>query len=108
MNRRPGGSTAGRLAETGALVDAHFDTARPHVVAIFGKARLGQVVHDGRDAGELLPREHETSIGSVARDTAVLLLDTLGIFQWTDIALGEGSDSTVLRNQRARPGAAGT
>lgn len=91
----------GRLAETGALVDAHFDTARPHVIAIFGKRGSGKSYTMGAMLESYCTREHETSIGSVARDTAVFLLDTLGIFQWTDIALPEGSDSTVLRSQRA-------
>ena len=91
----------GRLAETGALVDAHFDTARPHVTAIFGKRGSGKSYTMGAMLESYCTREHETSIGSVARDTAVFLLDTLGIFQWTDIALQEGSDSAVLRSQRA-------
>lgn len=91
----------GRLAETGALVDARFDTARPHVVAIFGKRGSGKSYTMGAMLESYCTREHETSIGCVARDTAVFLLDTLGIFQWTDIALNEGSDSTVLRAQRA-------
>ncbi len=71
---------AGRLAETGALVDAHFDTARPHVVAIFGKLGSGK----SYDAGELLRVSMKPAASALQRDTAVLLLDTLGIFEWTE------------------------
>ena len=78
----------GRLAETGALVDARFDTARPHVVSIFGKRGSGKSYTMGAMLESYCTREAETSIGSVARDTAVLLLDTPGIFQWTDIPPG--------------------
>ena len=43
----------------------------------------------------------ETCISQIRRNEAILLLDTLGIFQWTDISLDEATDSEILRAQRA-------
>lgn len=91
----------GRLAEIGQLVDARFDVARPHVTAIFGKRGSGKSYTMGAMLESYCTREGQTSIGCIGRDTAVFLLDTLGIFQWSDINLKEGSESAVLRGQRA-------
>jgi hypothetical protein len=49
----------------------------------------------------LCTKSQVTSISNISRNTAVLLLDTLGIFQWTDISLDEVGDSDILREQRA-------
>lgn len=91
----------GRLAETGALTDIRFDVAHPHVVAIFGKRGSGKSYTMGSMLEGLCTSEVETSISQIRRDMAILLLDTLGIFQWTDISLDGAMDSDVLKAQRA-------
>ena len=90
----------GRLGEIGPLTDVHFDAHHPHVISIFGKRGSGKSYTMGSMLESLCTRENKTSISSIERNTAILLLDTLGIFQWTDIGLDEASDSQVLRNQR--------
>ncbi|MBE2233212.1 MAG: ATP-binding protein [Anaerolinea sp.] len=99
--RESGWIYLGRLAEIGPLVDVRFDALLPHVTAIVGKRGSGKSYTMGSMLESLCTAEKATSIGHVERDTAVLLLDTLGIFQWTDISLADASDSAILRNQRA-------
>lgn len=91
----------GRLAETGALTDLRFDVAHPHVVAIFGKRGSGKSYTMGSMLEGLCTSQPETSISQIKRNKAVLLLDTLGIFQWTDISLDTATDSDILKSQRA-------
>ena len=91
----------GRLAETGALTDLRFDVAHPHVVAIFGKRGSGKSYTMGSMLEGLCTSQPETSISQIKRNKAVLLLDTLGIFQWTDISLDAATDSDILKAQRA-------
>jgi uncharacterized protein len=90
----------GRLAETGALTDIRFDVAHPHVVAIFGKRGSGKSYTMGSMLEGLCTAKAETSISQIQRDKAILLLDTLGIFQWTDISL-DASNSEILKSQKA-------
>jgi len=91
----------GRLGETGALTDVRFDTAHPHVIAIFGKRGSGKSYTMGSMLESLCTRRTESSISRIERDRAVLLFDTLGIFQWTDISLTEAADQPVIQEQRA-------
>lgn len=91
----------GRLAEVGQLVDARFELSHPHVVAVFGKRGSGKSYTMGAMLEGLCTVPTETSIGHIKRDKAVLLFDTLGIFQWTDINLQKASDSDVIRQQQA-------
>ena len=91
----------GRLAETGALTDVRFDAAHPHVIAIFGKRGSGKSYTMGSMLESLCTRRSESSISHIGQDRAVLLFDTLGIFQWTDISLAEAADEPVIQQQRA-------
>lgn len=91
----------GRLAETGALTDIRFDVAHPHVVAIFGKRGSGKSYTMGSMLEGLVTSQSETCISQIQRNKAILLLDTLGIFQWTDISLSSAADNDVLMSQRA-------
>lgn len=91
----------GRLAEVGGLTDIRYDTAHPHVIAIFGKRGSGKSYTMGSLLESLCTKKYETCIGQVHHNTAVLLLDTLGIFQWTDIRLDEASNSEVVKKQFA-------
>jgi uncharacterized protein len=91
----------GRLAEAGPLTDIHFDAGHPHVVAIFGKRGSGKSYTMGSMLESLCTRKVETCISQIKRNEAVLLLDTLGIFQWTDISLDGSGTSEILQSQRA-------
>ena len=90
----------GRLAEMGPLVDVRFEVGHPHVIAIFGKRGSGKSYTMGSMLEGYCTEQPQSSISSIRRDTGVLLLDTLGIFQWTDIGLSDAADSEVLRRQR--------
>lgn len=91
----------GRLAEIGIPTHVRFDVGHPHVVAIFGKRGSGKSFTMGSMLEGLCTVHSETCISEIQRNEAILLLDTLGIFQWTDIGLEEATDSDVLRAQRA-------
>jgi energy-coupling factor transporter ATP-binding protein EcfA2 len=91
----------GRLAETGPLTDIRVDVAHPHVVAIFGKRGSGKSYTMGSMLEGLCTLKSETCISKIQRNMAILLLDTLGIFQWTDISLDTAGDSDILKAQRA-------
>ena len=91
----------GRLAETGGLTDVHFDVSHPHVVAVFGKRGSGKSYTMGSILEGLCTAQTETCISQIPRTQAILLLDTLGIFQWADIGLGETSQGPVLQSQVA-------
>lgn len=93
--------TLGRLAEIGIPTSVRFDVGHPHVVAIFGKRGSGKSFTMGSMLEGLCTTESETCISKIPRNEAILLLDTLGIFQWTDIGLDEATDSEILRAQRA-------
>jgi energy-coupling factor transporter ATP-binding protein EcfA2 len=91
----------GRLAEVGGLTDIRFDARQSHVVAIFGKRGSGKSYTMGSMLEGLCTAEKETCVSQIARNKAILLLDTLGIFQWTDISLDDAANSEVLKAQRA-------
>lgn len=91
----------GRLAEIGIPTSVRFDVGHPHVVAIFGKRGSGKSFTMGSILEGLCTVEPETCISNINQNEAILLLDTLGIFQWTDISLDEAIDSEILRAQRA-------
>src|SRR5438477_11115189 len=75
----------GRLSEAGPLTDVRFDTAQAHVVGLFGKRGSGKSYTLGTLLEGLCTREQQTTIAQNGRGAAVLLFDTLGIFQWVDI-----------------------
>lgn len=90
----------GRLAETGQLTDVRFDAAYPHVIAIVGKRGSGKSYTMGSMLEGLCTQRMESSISKIRRDRAILLFDTLGIFQWTDISLTEAADRPVIQEQK--------
>lgn len=89
----------GRLAETGALVNVDYDVRLPHVVAVFGKRGSGKSYTLGTFLEGLCTKERESSISRITRTRALLLFDTLGIFQWMDIPLDPESSQDVIREQ---------
>lgn len=91
----------GRLAEIGIPTQVRFDVGHPHVVAIFGKRGSGKSFTMGSMLEGLCTSNLDTCISQIKRNEAILLLDTLGIFQWTDIGLDKATDSEILRTQKA-------
>ncbi|MFH1932589.1 MAG: ATP-binding protein [Pseudomonadota bacterium] len=102
----PGNSTEswvylGRSAEAGPLIDVRFDTAVAHVVGIFGKRGSGKSYTLGTLLEGLSTHDHSTTISKNPRVQAVLLFDTLGIFQWINISLSEKSQKETIQQQYA-------
>jgi uncharacterized protein len=91
----------GRLAEAGPLIDVRFDTAMAHVMALFGKRGSGKSYTLGSLLEGLCTQEHTSSIAENAKRSAVLLFDTLGIFQWMSIVLTEDAQKELLKEQFA-------
>jgi hypothetical protein len=89
------------LAETGQLTNVRFDAWHPHVIAIFGKRGSGKSYTMGSMLESLCTQRDESSISHIGRDRAVLLFDTLGIFQWTDISLADAAEGAIIGEQRA-------
>jgi len=89
----------GRLAEAGPLTPVHYDLAQAHVMAVFGKRGSGKSYTLGSFLEGLCTRQQETSIGQNPRLWGVLLFDTLGIFQWTDIPVSEDAPQEIVRQQ---------
>lgn len=91
----------GRLAEAGPLTDVRFDTALAHVIGIFGKRGSGKSYTLGTLLEGLCTRGASTTISENPRTQAILLFDTLGIFQWVNIALNEKSQKETIQQQFA-------
>jgi hypothetical protein len=91
----------GRLAEAGPLTEVRFDTAMAHVIGLFGKRGSGKSYTLGTLLEGLCTREASTTISQNIRTQAILLFDTLGIFQWVNIALNEKSQHETIQHQFA-------
>ncbi len=91
----------GRLGEAGPLTDVRFDTRMAHVIALFGKRGSGKSYTLGTLLEGLCTREVQSSIAHNPRQAALLLFDTLGIFQWMSILLKENSGRELLKEQFA-------
>ncbi|HPL67329.1 MAG TPA: DUF87 domain-containing protein [Smithellaceae bacterium] len=91
----------GRLAEAGPLTDVRFDTDLAHVVALFGKRGSGKSYTMGTLLEGLCTKEIACSIARNSRRKALLLFDTLGVFQWMNLLLEEGNKQEILKEQYA-------
>lgn len=91
----------GRLAEAGPLTDVRFDTSMAHVIGLFGKRGSGKSYTLGTLLEGLCTGETSTTISENPRIQAILLFDTLGIFQWVNIALNEKSQKETIQQQFA-------
>lgn len=91
----------GRLAETGPLVKTHYDVSDPHVIAIFGKRGSGKSYTLGSILEGLCTKETDSVISTSYRNQAILLFDTLGIFQWMDLPLATDSSQKLVKEQAA-------
>jgi hypothetical protein len=100
-NSTPSWVYLGRLAEAGPLTDVHFDTSMAHVIGLFGKRGSGKSYTLGTLLEGLCTRETSTTISENPRTQAILLFDTLGIFQWVNIALNEQSQKETIQQQFA-------
>lgn len=82
--------TLGRLAEVGPRRSVVLDLSKEHVVAIVGKRGSGKTHTLGVLAEGLVSQvEENVAIGEGERDHAVVVIDTLNLFQWVDIPLDE-------------------
>src|SRR4030042_747011 len=95
----PGWVYLGRLAEAGPLTDVRFDTSMAHVIGLFGKRGSGKSYTLGTLLEGLCTRETSTTISENIRTQAILLFDTLGIFQWVNIALNDKSQKETIQQQ---------
>src|SRR3990172_9011736 len=89
----------GRLAEAGPLIPVMHDLGGEHVVAIVGKRGSGKSYTLGSMLEGLCTTVGGSPIGKISGTRAVLLFDTLGIFQWADIVLSPESDQDIVRRQ---------
>lgn len=91
----------GRLAEAGPLTDVRFDSGAAHVVALFGKRGSGKSYTLGTFLEGMCAATPQTDIASGVGKSAILLFDTLGVFQWMGITLREDSSKPILKEQFA-------
>ena len=91
----------GRLGEAGPLTDVRFDTDLAHVIALFGKRGSGKSYTLGTLLEGLCTSHADSSIASNPANSAILLFDTLGVFQWMSIVLQEDSQKALLKEQFA-------
>jgi len=86
----------GRLAEVGPIKSFNLNLDKEHVIAILGKRGSGKthtlgVILEGLVSSSPLVSKHSS-------DKAVLVLDTLNLFQWVGIPL-ESADGKVAKEQ---------
>ena len=91
----------GRLAESGPLMDVRFDTDLAHVVALFGKRGSGKSYTMGTLLEGLCTQKNDCTISKNSRNKALLLFDTLGVFQWMNLLLEESNKQEILKEQYA-------
>jgi DNA helicase HerA-like ATPase len=90
----------GRLAEDGPRKDVRLDLTHEHVLAIVGKRGSGKSFTLGSVLEGLCTRDTETSINHISKERAVLLFDTLNIFQWMTARVDpESAPSRHIREQ---------
>jgi DNA helicase HerA-like ATPase len=89
------------MAEAGPLTDVRFDTSLAHVIGLFGKRGSGKSYTLGTLLEGLCTQDTSTTISGNPRTHAILLFDTLGIFQWVNISLNEKSHKETIQQQFA-------
>jgi len=77
----------GRLTEYGRRYNVKFDVTKEKVIAIFGKRGQGKSYTLGSLIEGMVTERTPSSISDVKKERAVLLFDTLNIFQWMNIPL---------------------
>jgi hypothetical protein len=89
----------GRLAEAGPLTDVRLESGNAHVIALFGKRGSGKSYTLGSLLEGLSTKCVSSTIANNSRESAILLFDTLGVFQWMDILLDENIQSQIVQEQ---------
>ena len=79
----------GRLTEYGRPIDVLLDVTSEKVIAIFGKRGQGKSYTLGSLVEGLVTKEASTSISDLKERRAVLLFDTLNIYQWMHLSLSD-------------------
>jgi uncharacterized protein len=90
----------GRLAEAAPVTRVLYNIERPHVISIVGKRGSGKSYTMGSFLEGLCTKSLSSSISSIDRAAAVILFDTLGIFQWTNIHLARAANTDALNEQK--------
>jgi len=86
-SREPDLIRIGRLSEYGPKLDVFMDVGSEKVIAIFGKRGEGKSYTLGSIVEGLVTKDGETTISRLHERRAVLLLDTLNIYQWMNVSL---------------------
>ena len=88
----------GRLAEVGPRKEFRLDVGQEHVVAVLGKRGSGKTHTLGVLVEALGIVDPSGTLGAEAPDRAVLVFDTLNLFQWLGVPLAS-ANGTVARQQ---------
>jgi len=91
----------GRLAEFGPQRDVWLDLDREHVVAIVGKRGSGKTHTLGVLVEGLSYASHESGVSKMdpGRQHAVVIFDTLNLFQWVDLPLSAAKGPNAQRQR---------
>lgn len=96
----PQWALVGRLSEYGRRYAVKLDVSKEKVIAIFGKRGQGKSYTLGSLLESLCCASEESSISHTVGDRAVLLFDTLDIYQWMNVPLdGQWSGAAELDRQ---------
>ncbi len=90
----------GKLTEYGPKLDVYMDVSSEKVIAIFGKRGQGKSYTLGSLIEGLVTKELENSISKLQNRRAVLLFDTLNIYQWMNVPLDKGISSDYPEIQK--------
>ena len=88
----------GRLAEVGPRKDVCLDVENEHVVAVLGKRGSGKTHTLGILVEALGLSDPTGKLGCKTPDRAVLIFDTLNLFQWLGVSLVSAT-GTVAKHQ---------
>lgn len=105
-DQRPRRSTdkvfIGRIAEAANNERVYIETTSEHVIAIFGKRGSGKSYTMGSIVEGLSTRNSKSSISNISKKKAILLFDTLGIYQWMGlpIELNKNSSNYVTNHYK--------
>lgn len=89
----------GRLAEYGKRYNVRFDTSKEKVIAIVGKRGQGKSYTLASLIEGLITTGSPSSISSSEADRAILIFDTLNIFQWMNIPLEKKAELAEISKQ---------
>ena len=79
----------GRLTEYGPAFDVYMDISLEKVLAVFGKRGQGKSYTLGSIIEGLVTQSSNSTISTLCERRALLLFDTLNIYQWMGIPLAE-------------------